>query len=146
MKHRMAVAVLALVGALVSTYLLLYKLGVLGQITCVGSNGCERVNVSRWSVLFGLPVAAYGVAGYVVLLILALFALRTDRLASPAPTRWLAALSGIGVLFSLYLLFLELTAIHAICVWCSVSGVVILAIFVVSASALAGASRRPPAP
>jgi len=143
MRHRMAVAALALVGLLVSTYLLLYKLGVVGQIVCVGSSGCERVNLSRWSVLLGVPVAAYGVAGYVVLLGLALLGLRDDRLGSPAPTRWLAGLSGVGVLFSLYLLFLELTAIHSICIWCSVSGVVILAIFVVSAGALLGTSRSP---
>jgi uncharacterized membrane protein len=145
MRHRMAVAALALVGLLVSAYLLLYKLGVLGQIVCAGSGGCERVQLSRWSVLLGVPVAAYGVAGYAALLGLALFGLRADQLARPAPTRWIAALSALGVLFSIYLLALELVAIHAICIWCSVSGVVILGIFAVSAGALGGA-RRAPAP
>ncbi len=145
MRHRMTVAALALVGLLVSTYLLLYKLGVLGEIVCVGSGGCERVQLSRWSVLLGVPVAAYGVAGYVLLLALALFGLRVDQVARPAPTRWIAALSAIGVLFSIYLLVVELVAIHAICIWCSVSGVVILAIFLVSAGALP-AFRRFPAP
>ena len=145
MRHRMAVAALALVGLLVSVYLLLYKLGVVGQIVCVGSSGCERVQLSRWSTLLGVPVAAYGVAGYVVLLGLALFGLRADQLARPTSSRWIAALSALGVLFSIYLLALELFSIHAICIWCSVSGVVILAIFVVSAGALAGA-RRAPAP
>ncbi len=145
MRHRMAVATLALVGLLVSTYLLLYKLGVLGEIVCVGSGGCERVQLSRWSVLLGVPVAAYGVAGYVVLLGLALFGLRAEQAGKAAPTRWIAALSALGVLFSIWLLYLELTAIHAICIWCSVSGVVILAIFAVSAAALPGL-RRSPAP
>ncbi len=145
MRHRMAVATLALVGLLVSTYLLLYKLGVLGQIVCVGSGGCERVQLSRWSVLLGVPVAAYGVAGYLVLLAIALVGLQPGQLGRPAATRWIAGLSALGVLFSIYLLALELLAIHAICIWCSVSGVVILAIFVVSAGALA-AARRAPAP
>jgi len=143
MRHRMTVATLALVGVLVSAYLLLYKLGVLGQIICVGSGGCERVQLSRWSVLLGVPVAAYGVAGYVALLAIALFGLRADQVARLSPTRWIAGLSAIGVLFSLYLLALELVAIHAICIWCSVSGVVILAIFAVSAGALAAARRAP---
>ena len=141
----MAVAALALVGLLVSTYLLLYKLGVLGRIVCAGTESCERVQLSRWSELLGVPVAAYGVAGYAVLLALALFGLRIDQVARPAPTRWIAGLSAGGVLFSIWLLYLELTAIHAICLWCSVSGVVILAIFAVSAGALA-AARRSPAP
>jgi uncharacterized membrane protein len=41
-------------------------------------------------------------------------------------------LSGIGVLFTAYLTYLELFVIHAICRWCVASGVVILAIFIVS--------------
>ena len=143
MRHRMAAAALALVGLLVSTYLLLYKLGVLGTIKCVGSGGCERVNTSRFSTLLGVPVAAYGVAGYVVLLTIALFGLREDQVALPRATRWLVALAALGVLFSLYLLALELFIIHAVCLWCSVSGAVILAIFVVAAAALPKASPAP---
>jgi len=143
MRHRMAAAALALVGLLVSAYLLLYKLGLVGTLKCVGSGGCERVNTSRYATLLGLPVAAYGVAGYVVLLAVALYGLREDQASLPRATRWLAALAALGVLFSLYLLALELFVIHAVCLWCSVSGLVIVAIFVVSAAALAKASPAP---
>lgn len=143
MRHRMVLAALALVGLLVSTYLLLYKLGLVGQIVCAGSGGCERVQLSRWSVLLGVPVAAYGVAGYVVLLALALFGLSAGQVERPAATRWIAFLSAAGVAFSLWLLYLELAFIHAICIWCSVSGVVILAIFATAAGSLAGARRSP---
>ena len=143
MRHRMAAAALALVGLMVSTYLLLYKLGVLGTIKCVGSGGCERVNTSRWSALLGVPVAAYGVAGYLALLVIALYGLREDQIPSPRATRWLAALAALGVLFSLYLLALELFVIHAVCLWCSVSGIVILAIFVVTAASLPKVSPAP---
>jgi len=143
MRHRMAAAVLALVGLLVSAYLLLYKLGVVGSLRCVGSGGCERVNTSPWSSFLGLPVAAYGVAGYLVLLGTAMYGLRGDQAGRPQATRALAALSALGVLFSLYLLALELFVIHAVCLWCSVSGVTILAIFALSAGALRKPSRAP---
>ena len=143
MRHRMAVAALALVGLLVSTYLLLYKLGVVGSLRCVGSGGCERVNTSAWSSFLGVPVAALGVAGYLVLLGVAMYGLGGDRAGQPEATWWLAALSGLGVLFSLYLLALELFVIHAVCLWCTVSGVTILAIFVLSAGALRKPSRAP---
>ncbi len=143
MRHRMAAAALALVGLLVSVYLLLYKVGVLGSLRCVGSGGCERVNTSPWSSFLGLPVAAYGVAGYLVLMGIALYGLRGDQAERPQATRWLAVLSGLAVLFSLYLLALELFVIHAVCLWCSVSGVAILAIFVLSAGALRRLSRAP---
>ncbi len=132
MRHRMAVAVLALVGALISCYLLLYKLGVIGSLLCGAGGECERVQASRYSEFLGLPVAGYGVAGYALLLAVSLYGLRQDQLGKPAATRALAALSALGVLFSLYLLALELFVIHALCRWCSASGVVILAICAVS--------------
>jgi len=137
----MAVAVLALGGLLVSTYLLLYKLGVIGSMVCGVANECERVQASRYSTLFGVPVAAYGVGGYVVLLALALWGLQAPKASRPDITRWLAVLSALGVAFSLYLLYLELFVIHAVCRWCSVSGVLILAICAVSVGGLAAFSR-----
>jgi uncharacterized membrane protein len=142
-RHRMAVAVCALLGLLVSAYLLLYKLGVFGRLLCAGSGGCERVQLSRWSVMLGVPVAAYGVVGYLALLVIALFGLQPGQLASPGPTRWLAGLSALGVLYSVYLLAIELVSVHAVCIWCSVSGVLILVIFAVSTGALLGVSRTP---
>jgi len=141
MRHRMAVAVLALCGLLVSAYLLLYKLGVIGSMVCGAANECERVQASRYSEFIGLPVAAYGVGGYVVLLVLALYGLQASQVSRPAVTRWLAGVSALGVAFSLYLLSLELFVIHAICRWCSVSGVLILAICAVSIGGLVAASR-----
>jgi uncharacterized membrane protein len=143
MRHRMAVAVLALCGLLVSAYLLLYKLGVIGSMVCGVANECERVQASRYSVFLGLPVAAYGVGGYVVLLVLSVYGLQASQISRPAATRWLAGLSALGVVFSLYLLSLELFVIHAICRWCSVSGVLILAICAVSVGGLVAASRAP---
>jgi len=143
MRHRMAAAVLALCGLLVSTYLLLYKLGVIGSMVCGAANPCERVQASRYSMLLGVPVAAYGVGGYVVLLALALAGLQASQASRPAITRWLAGLSALGVAFSLYLLYLELFVIHAVCRWCSVSGVLILAICAVSLGGLVALSRAP---
>jgi uncharacterized membrane protein len=143
MRHRMAVAVLALCGLLVSAYLLLYKLGVVGSMVCGAGGGCERVQASPYAMFLGVPVAAYGVGGYLVLLAIALSGLREPQLARPAATRWLAGLSALGVAFSLYLLWLELFVIHAICRWCSVSGVLILAICAVSIGGLVSASRAP---
>ena len=141
----MAVAVLALCGVLVSTYLLLYKLGVIGSMVCGVANECERVQASRYSTFLGFPVAAFGVGGYVALLGIALYGLSDRHVAEPGPTRWLTGLSALGVVFSLYLLALELFVIHAVCLWCSVSGVTILAIFLVAAGGLRGA-RPAPAP
>jgi uncharacterized membrane protein len=132
MRHRMAAAALALLGLLLSIYLTLFKLGFTGPLVCGASGDCERVQTSRWAELFGLPVAAYGAGGYLVLLVIAMVGLSAARQGDPSPTKWLAVVSGIGVAFSCYLTALELFVIHAICRWCVVSAVLITAIFAAS--------------
>jgi Predicted membrane protein len=125
----MVIALLALVGALVALYLTLYKIGVIGVLTCnVGS--CESVNTSRWAVFLGLPVAAWGLGIYLVIMAVALAGLHG------APSRSIAwvttALSGWGVLFSGWLTYLELFVINAICMWCVISATLMLFIFLTS--------------
>lgn len=137
----MAVAVLALVGLLLSTYLLMYKLGLTGPLVCGAGETCERVQTSRWAVFLGLPVAAYGVAGYLSLLVVALAGIQDRWAGSPGPTLLLAALSGVGLLFTAYLTYLELFVIHAICRWCVGSALLIVAIFMLSVSGMKGVMR-----
>jgi uncharacterized membrane protein len=89
-------------------------------------------------MFLGVPVAVLGLGGYAVLLALALAGLEGRFAAGPRITRLLAVISGGGVLFSIYLTYLELFKIHAICKWCVGSAVIIAAIFVAS---LAGLKR-----
>lgn len=140
----MAVAVLSLLGTLASVYLLLYKLGVTGSLVCGASGACERVQNSPYAVFLGIPVAAYGVAGFATLLAVALVGLDERWLDRAEPSRLLAALSGLGVLFALYLTYLELAVIHAVCRWCVFCAVLIVAVF--ATSALGARSFRRPAP
>ena len=135
----MAVALLALVGALVAAYLTLYKAGVIGQLVCqVGS--CEQVNTSRWSVFLGLPVAAWGVGAYVILLGLSLAGLQgvAPRGTAVATT----VFSGWCVLFSAWLTWLEAFRIRAYCMWCLISATIMTLIFITSLVALRGERER----
>ena len=145
MRHRMAIAVLALLGLLSSAYLLLYKLGIVGTLMCGGSGACERVQDSPYAQFLGLPVALYGVGGFGVLLLVALAGLGERWGTHPGPSRLLAGLSGIGVLFAMYLTYLELAVIHDVCKWCVAIAVIITAIFVVAVRG-ARALRTVPAP
>ena len=131
MTKRMTIAGLALAGLFVALYLTLYKMGVIGEIACsIGS--CETVQLSRWATLGGLPVAAWGLGFYAVTLVLA-FAGTLDRHAdSPRISLLLVLLTGWGVIFSTWLTWLELFVIDAICTWCVVSAVIVVALFVVA--------------
>jgi len=135
----MAIATLALVGFFVALYLWLWGLGYMGEIAC-GSGGCETVQLSEYATFLGLPVALYGVVGYLALLGVSLAGLQPRWLAEKWPTLMLVGLSGIAVLFTAYLTYLEAAVIQAWCRWCVGSAVIIVAIFLVS---LAGLREAP---
>ena len=134
----MTIAVLALIGILIALYLTLYKIGIVGNLACtIGS--CETVNTSRWATFAGLPVAAWGLAAYVLLFALAMAGTH-ERYESSREISWLlVAISGWSVLFSAWLTYLELFVIHAICIWCVASALVMVAILVASVVDLKGA-------
>ncbi len=124
----MGIAGLSLAGLFVSLYLYLYKIGMIGTLAC-GTGACETVQLSPQSRFLGVPVALIGVGGYLGLLLLALLALQ-PKFAGPAlPSRLLALGSGVAVLFTGYLTWLELFVIHAVCRWCVASAVLITAVF-----------------
>ena len=136
MLRRQAIAVLALAGVFVSLYLWLHKLGVIGVLQC-GTGGCDTVQASPYADFLGIPVALYGVVGYVVLLLLSLAA--AQRPDVPRLDSALAILASLGFLFTVYLTALELFVIHAICRWCVGSAAIITGIMVLS---LAPVRRR----
>jgi uncharacterized membrane protein len=131
MNKRMLVALVALAGVFVALYLTLYKLGYIGTLACaVGS--CETVQTSKWATFLGFPVGGWGVAYYLGVLALALLGL-TGRFAdSRRLTDILIGVTGFGLLFSLWLTYLELFVIHAICQWCVVSAILATILFILS--------------
>ena len=126
----MLAALVALAGMFIALYLTLYKLGYIGTLACaVGS--CETVQTSKWATLFGVPVGAWGVGYYVTVLALALAGLGASRVDSIGLSKILVGITGFGLLFSLWLTYLELFVIHAICQWCVVSAILATALFVI---------------
>jgi uncharacterized membrane protein len=127
----MIVAALALAGIFISLYLTLYKLGYIGELSCtIGS--CETVNTSKWSRFLGLPVAAWGLLFYVDVFALAVVGTMPRFEASRTISLALLAQAAVGVLFSAWLTYLELGVIHAICIWCVTSALIVTLIFLAS--------------
>jgi len=127
----MIVAALSLAGIFIGVYLTLYKLGIIGELSCsVGS--CETVNTSKWAVFLGFPVAAWGVFFYLDVFALALVGTMARFEKAPIISWLLVVWSGIGFLFSAWLTYLELAVIHAICIWCVISAALVTTILVLS--------------
>jgi uncharacterized membrane protein len=129
MIYRMSAAVLSLLGLFISAYLYLYKIGRVGMLAC-GAGGCETVQQSAWSRFAGLEVSLIGLVGYAALLAVSLAGLQPPHSARRWPATLLTVLAGLGVLFTIYLTYLELFVIHAICRWCVGSAAIILAILI----------------
>ena len=120
----MIVAALALAGIFISLYLTLYKIGVIGELSCsIGS--CETVNTSKWSRFLGLPVAAWGLLFYLDVFAVALVGTTRRFEFEPAISFLLVGEAAVGVLFSAWLTYLEVGVIHAICIWCVTSAVIV---------------------
>ena len=130
-RNRQVVAAVALVGVFVAIYLLLYKLGAFGTILC-GTGGCETVQNSPWAYFLGIPVAAWGLAGYLVILALALLGTRPALADAPWISWGLLLFTGLAVAFSAYLSYLEEFVIHAWCQWCIASAVLSVLAFLAS--------------
>ena len=137
----MIVAALALAGIFISLYLTLYKLGYIGELSCsIGS--CETVNTSKWSIFLHLPVAAWGLLFYIDVFVVALVGTMPRFENEPAISWVLAAEAAVGVLFSGWLSYLELGVIHAICIWCVTSALIVTLIFFTSLLDLRSIGRR----
>lgn len=118
------ILVLSLVGLFAAGYLT-YVEASQAQAVCGPVGDCNAVQQSKYAVLFGvLPVGLLGVAGYIGILVA-----WWVQYFGPANLRRTAALAlwgmaWFGVIFSIYLTFLEPFVIGATCMWCITSAVV----------------------
>jgi len=109
-------------GIGVATYIAIADSGGGSPVCLAGGGGCETVADSSYSHLLGINVAIFGIAGYVLLLVTALLRGDGARMAGFA-----LSLTGFG--FSVYLTYLELFVIDAICQWCVASAVLMTVLF-----------------
>jgi uncharacterized membrane protein len=126
----LAIAVLALAGAVISTVSLQRHYAKSATAFCdVGEKfNCDIVNRSEYSSVMGIPVAAIGIVGYGALLALA----TVYRSRAETPLRLLAAaLAGLG--FALYLTYIEGYVLDTWCILCLSSLVLIAGITMLAA-------------
>ena len=129
--NRMAIAVFALIGLLMSVYLTLHKFGYIGTLAC-GTGSCDTVQTSPWAVFMGIPVPVLGVVGYLVLLILAIVGLQPAHAENRKLGLLIFVLADIAVGFTLYLTYLEAFVINAWCRWCIGSALIVTLIWIFS--------------
>ncbi|MGN6129586.1 MAG: vitamin K epoxide reductase family protein [Nocardioidaceae bacterium] len=104
-----------------------------------GAINCVKVTTSSYSRVLGIPVAVLGVGYFAVMTLLCLPSVWRSSDPSIAWVRLL--LSGVGLLFVLYLIWVELFRVDAICLWCT--AVHALTVLLFGTLAVARALREP---
>jgi uncharacterized membrane protein len=123
-RARALTVILALAGAAIAGYLTWVHYADIEPL-CTGASECERVQASSYAEFGRAPVALIGLVGYAGILAAALASVPSARLVG-------AYLAFTGAGFSVYLTWVELVQIDAICQWCVTSAVLMGALAVIA--------------
>jgi len=122
--------VLACLGILDATYLLIYKL-TNNNAMCLGNGGCHDVNFSPYSQIAGIPVSVFGLVAYLAMAVILLLESRLNFAKDNGPLA-VFGISLAGTAFTVYLTWIELYVIHKVCPFCVASAVIITLIFILA--------------
>jgi uncharacterized membrane protein len=124
-----AIAFLAALGIGVATYVAIVEAGGGSPVCLAGGTGCKTVAESSYSHVAGVNIAIFGIVGYALLLASAFVATDLARFGG-----FLVALGGFG--YSIFLTYIEIFKIEAICQWCVASAVLMTILFFLNATRL----------
>jgi uncharacterized membrane protein len=124
------------IGLLDSIYLIILKYSNNKAMCIQGVGDCWSVNISRYSMIAGIPVAVLGAIAYLAIIALLLLENRGHFWRTQG-VMLNFGLSLVGVLFSAYLTYLEIAVIHAICPLCVLSAFCMLVLFGLNLARLA---------
>lgn len=124
-KSGAVIIILSLIGFIVAAYLTYLYFNKAETNFCITGSSCDIVRLSGYSSLVGIPVSLVGLVGYLALFVIAVSNL-SDRI------KWLTLyfVSLPGLVFSIYLTYIELFVLQAVCSFCLLSAIVITAIFI----------------
>jgi uncharacterized membrane protein len=123
-------------GIGVAVYITIADSGGGSPVCLAGGSGCETVADSSYSHLLGVNIAVFGSVGYALLLAAAL--LRGDGARMVG-----FGVSLVGFGYSVYLTYLELFKIEAVCQWCVASAVLMTILFGLNAMRMVAYVGKP---
>lgn len=123
--HRIS-ALASAVGVAISVYLL--SIRIIGVPAICGPalgpfSGCSKVEASAWSSIGPIPVAAIGIVGSALLLVVTIIHARTRR--KDVLAVWIFA-ALVGAAIEIGLIAIQAVLISAWCLWCLLYGSTVL--------------------
>lgn len=138
---RATLLTLSLLGTGISGYLVYAHFFKINPV-CLPGAPCEVVLTTRYAEMWGVPLSLLGLLMYLALVLLSSLQLLKRSNGNGTIPIGIYGVALSGVLFSLYLLYLEAFVIHGYCTWCLASGIVILATLVISVFNLSASGLR----
>ena len=133
-RNSIVMLLLACLGAVNAGYLTWVKFT--GRLdSCSGIGDCEAVNSSRYAEIGGVPVALFGLAGFLFVALLIWSIPRVQQWAWELKLV-LFGVTLAGTVYSAYLTYVELFILHAVCPFCVVSAVLMVILFIMSVQTL----------
>ena len=129
-RLKQVIVAITVLGLLVSIYMTIYKV-TNNDSMCLGLGGCSIVNASGYSEVYGIPVAAVGVLGYLSILA-ALYLEGRPGFFQSNGSMILFGLTLTGFLFTVWLIFVEVALLKAYCPFCITSQVAMTLIFILT--------------
>ena len=127
--YRASIA-LVIVGLFVSIYMTVYKV-TSNDSMCLGSGDCSTVNASRFSEVNGIPVAVFGIVGYAAILFVHIFETRNAFFRQNS-TLMIFGMALTGFLFTVWLIYVEIALLKALCPFCLTSQAAMTLIFTIA--------------
>jgi uncharacterized membrane protein len=136
-RSRFLIAAIATLGAVITFYLTIVKLG--GTLVCP-VNGCDRVLFSPYASIFGFPLTLFGFFAYFRMVVFAVAPLLVNsaenkKLRSKLE-QWTGLLLFVGgtamLVFSCYLMYLLAFEIQTICIYCVASALFSASLFILT--------------
>jgi uncharacterized membrane protein len=132
--------ILAFLGFIDALYLLIIKLSNNKALCIQGIGDCWSVNLSKYSEIAGVPISILGMAAYLAIIVLLFLETKSPFWRNNSPIL-IFGITLAGTLYSIYLTYIEIYVLKAICPFCVFSALIILGLLGVAIARLAAGSQ-----
>ncbi|MEA4910243.1 MAG: vitamin K epoxide reductase family protein [Chloroflexi bacterium] len=132
----------ATIGLADSIYLTIIKFTENKNLCIQGVGDCWSVNNSVYSEFYGIPISILGAAAYLTILLLTFVGSRNHSLKETTHLITFG-MTLAGSLYSVYLTYLEVAVLKAICPFCVLSAIAMLTLFAITCARLLKPQAEP---
>lgn len=131
LSQRSLSIILSVIGLVDAIYLYIIKISNNKNLCLQGIGDCWSVNISRFSEVGGIPISLFGAAAFLAIIVLIWLEGKNQFIDQYGPTL-IFGITLFGTIYSIYLTYVEIYILRAICPFCVISAVMMVSLFVIA--------------